>query len=208
MNKLFGENFTTKKAHIDCSIGYILRKKCVNLDGTLKKADCSERLTKEVILHYLVYLWHNNPSMDLFSEMKSGPSFKRIVVDMLEQYINVHKHANKSKLLNANGSLKYATNDVLISFINHIIMNRKNIHIPIATKIEHFEKYLDKKLEEQSTRYDSLVDTITTNIKNPVIHTISTESSMSGRKDSSDNTPSSTSTSIRVTKATLRRHKV
>jgi hypothetical protein len=210
MNKVFGEDFTTKKSHIDCSIGYILRKKCVNLDGTLKNADCSERLTKEVILHYLAYLWHNNSSMDLFSEVKSGASFKKMTVDMLEKYIDVHKPTHKSKLLNANGSLKYVTNIVLISFVNHIIRTHKNIHIPIATKVEHFEKYLDKKLKEQSARYDSLVDTITTNIKSPVIRTITTESSMSGSKDSSSSssTPSSTATSIQVTKATLRRHKV
>ena len=210
MNKVFVEDFTIKKSHIDCSIGYILRKKCVNLDGTLKKANCSKRLTKEVILHYLAYLWHNNSSIDLFSDIKSGASFKKMTVDMLAKYINVHKPMHTSKLLNANGSLKYVTNNVLISFVNHIIRTHKNIHIPIATKIEHFEKYLDEKLTEQSARYDSLVDTITTNIKSPVIRTISTESTMSGSKDSSSSSgsPSSTTTSILVTNATLRRHKV
>ena len=206
MNKLFGEDFSTKKAHVDCSIGYLLRKKCVNLDGTLKKAECSKRLTKKIILHYLAYLWHNNQSMDLFSEIKSTASFKKRMVDMFEKFIHVHEPVKKNKLLNANGSLRYVTNDILISIVNHIILHRKNIHIPIATKIEHFEKYLDKKLQEQSARYDSLVDTITTNIKNPVIRTISTESTMSGNQDSlSSNSKNKTTTSIRVTKATLRR---
>ena len=208
MNKLFVDDFTTKKTHIDCSIGYILRKKCVNLDGTLKQAECSKRLTKEVILHYLAYLWHNNSSMELFSEMKSGPTFKKVTVGMVEKYIQVHKPSYKTKLLNANGTLKYVTNEVLISFVNHMIMTHKNINIPISTKIEHFEKYLDKKLEEQAAQYDTLVDSISTNIQTPVISTISTESTVTGSKDSSSSASSSTATSIRVTKATLRRRKI
>lgn len=205
MNKLFAEDFTTKKHLIDCSIGYILRKKCVNIDGTLKKAKCSERLTKEVILHYLAYLWHNNSSMNMFLEMKSTSSFKTTTLTMIEKYINKNKPAHKDKLLNANGTLKYVTNDVLIEFVNHIIRTHKNIHIPIATKIENFEKYLDKKLEQQSAQYDNLVDSITTNIKNPVIRSISTETTTSGTKDSPE---LSSTTSIKVTKATLRRRKM
>lgn len=201
MNKLFAEDFTTKKAHIDCSIGYILRKKCVNLDGTLKNNECSEKLTKESVLHYLAYLWHNNPSIDLFSEMKSTPSFKNITVAMLVKYINEHQPVHKKRLLNANGSLKYVTNKIFISFVNHLIRTHKDMHIPIATNIEDFEKYLDKKLEQQSARYDNLVESITTNVKNPVIRSMSTHTNTSGMNGSPK-----LSASIQVTKATLRRH--
>jgi hypothetical protein len=175
MNRLFVDDFTTKQKHIDCSIGYLLRKECLNLDGTIKNNDCSKKLQKKIILHYLAYLWYNNSSLAIFGDIKSTASFKKVTVNMIENYIKEHQPSFSEKVLNSNGSLKYITNTLLISYVNHLIITNKDLYVSFERDSNVYNNYLDHKLEKQNMRYDSLLEKIQTKIKNPNIMSVSTE---------------------------------
>jgi hypothetical protein len=197
MNRLFVDDFTTKQKHIDCSIGYLLRKECLNSDGTIKNNDCSKKLQKKIILHYLAYLCYNNSSLVMFSNIKSTASFKKVTVNMIENYIKEHQPSFSEKVLNSNGSLKYITNTLLISFVNHLITTNKDLYVSFERNSNVFNNYLDHKLKKQNITYDKLLESIQTKIKNPVIRSISTETKT--------HNGGPVLASVQVTQASLRR---